>query len=250
MPKTREQTLHHRIYKRFQKALADYHMLSDGDRILVGLSGGKDSLCLLEMLAERKRIFKPKIEVDAIHVRMKNIQYESDTSYLETFAKQNGIKLHITTTGFEETGTDTSQNKPACFLCSWHRRKSLFRFAQDNGFNKIALGHHMDDIIHTTMLNEFYQGTFSTMPAVMEMDKMPITIIRPLCLEPESEIREYAVLRQYEKQTKLCPYEKASNRSEMRRIFDEIERTNPEARYSVWHALEKAGKLVQLHTKK
>ena len=244
MTRTPEQMLRHRICKRFQKALADYRMLADGDRILIGLSGGKDSLCLLEMLAERKRIFKPKIDVEAIHVRMSNIHYESDTSYLEAFARQHGIRLHVVTTGFDDNADGAPKDKPACFLCSWHRRKCLFRFAQDNGFNKIALGHHMDDIIHTAMLNEFYQGSFATMPAVMEMEKMPLTIIRPLCLEPESEIREYARLRQYEKQTKLCPFEKASNRAEMRRVFDEIERLNPEARFSVWHALEKAGKLV------
>lgn len=241
MTKTKEQILHHHLYKRFQKALTDYQMLADGDKILIGLSGGKDSLCLLEMLAKRQRIFNPRIEIEAVHVRMKNIQYESDTAYLENFAALHGIKLHILTTEFDDT---VNTGKPACFLCSWHRRKCLFNFAQDNGFNKIALGHHMDDIIHTAMLNQFFQGSFSTMPVVMKMTKMPITIIRPLCLENERDIKEYADLRGYEKQTKLCPYEKASNRTSMRHIFEEIEKNNPEARYSVWHALEKAGKLT------
>lgn len=244
MAKSPEQVLWHRLYARFQKALATYDMIADGDRILIGLSGGKDSLCLLEMLARRQRVYRPKIEVEAVHVRMRNIQYESDTSYLERFARDNGVRLHVLTTGFDEGGNGAPNGKPACFLCSWHRRKCLFGFAQDNGFNKIALGHHMDDIIHTAMLNEFYQGSFATMPVVMEMKKMPITIIRPLCLEPESEIKEYAALRHYARQTKLCPYEKASNRAEMRHVFSEIERLNPEARYSVWHALAKAGKLV------
>lgn len=166
--RTREQTLNHLLYKRFQKALTDYSMLSDGDRILIALSGGKDSLCLLEMLARRQRIIKPRIEVEAVHVRMRNIHYESDTTYLESFASLHSMPLHIITTEFDNT---KETNKPACFLCSWHRRKALFRFAQDNGFNKIALGHHMDDIIHTAMLNQFFQGSFSTMPAVMQMEK-------------------------------------------------------------------------------
>ena len=139
MPKTPEQILYHKLYKRFQKALTDFSMLSDGDRILIGLSGGKDSLCLLEMLAQRQRIYKPRIEVEAVHVRMANVSYESDTSYLESFAKEHGVKLHIVQTAFDDT---TSSDKPVCFLCSWHRRKALFRFAQDNGFNKITLGHH------------------------------------------------------------------------------------------------------------
>lgn len=259
MPQTKEQTLHRLLYRRFQKALTQYQMIADGDRILIGLSGGKDSLCLLEMLAERKRIFKPRIEVEAVHVVMRNIQYESDMTYLENFAQHNGIKLHIITTEFDDStlkekhgeATDDltrRQNKPACFLCSWHRRKAMFRFAQDFGFNKIALGHHMDDIIHTAMLNQFFQGSFSTMPVVMEMEKMPLTIIRPLCLEHESDIREYSILRQYEKQVKLCPYEKASNRTDMRRIFENLETLNPEARYSMWHALETEGKLMELRT--
>ena len=214
--RTREQILNHMIYQRFQKALTEYAMLSDGDRILIGLSGGKDSLCLLEMLGHRQRIIKPRIEVEAIHVRMENIKYESDTSYLETFAEKHGVRLHIVTTSFDDT---KKTDKPACFLCSWHRRKALFRFAQDNGFNKIALGHHMDDIIHTAMLNQFYQGSFSTMPVVMQMEKMPLTIIRPLCLLIEKDIKEYAELCGYKKQVKLCPYEKASNRTDMMRMF-------------------------------
>lgn len=91
MPKTPEQILYHKLYKRFQKALTDFSMLSEGDRILIGLSGGKDSLCLLEMLAQRQRIYKPRIEVEAVHVRMANVSYESDTSYLESFAKEPGV---------------------------------------------------------------------------------------------------------------------------------------------------------------
>lgn len=242
MPKTPEQILYHTLYKRFQKALTDFSMLSDGDRILIGLSGGKDSLCLLEMLAQRQRIYKPRIEVEAVHVRMANVSYESDTSYLESFAKEHGVKLHIVQTAFDDT---TPSDKPVCFLCSWHRRKALFRFAQENGFNKIAFGHHQDDIIHTAMLNTFFQGSFSTMPAVKQMDKMPVTIIRPLCLEHERDIAQYAQLRKYVKQKKACPHERNTNRTQMRRIFEEIEKTNPEARYSVWHALQKGGKLVE-----
>ena len=244
--RTREQILNHQLYKQFKKALTDYSMLADGDRILIGLSGGKDSLCLLEMLARRQRIFKPKIEVEAVHVRMKNIHYESDTSYLERFASEHGVKLHIINTEFDDT---KKSDKPACFLCSWHRRKALFHYAQEADFNKIALGHHMDDIIHTAMLNQFYQGSFSTMPTVMQMDKMPLTIIRPLCLIKESNIQEYAELCRYEKQIKTCPYEKQSNRTDMRRVFEEIEHINPEARYSIWHALEKEGKLISINDK-
>lgn len=93
------------IIKRFQKALTDFSMIADGDRILVGLSGGKDSLCLLEMLAMRMKIFKPRFEVEALHVRMDNIDYESNTSYLENFASSLGVKLHIRTSSLTQAQT-------------------------------------------------------------------------------------------------------------------------------------------------
>ena len=95
------------------------------------------------------------------------------------------------------------------------------------------------------MLNTFYEGSFSTMPAVKKLDKMPLTIIRPLCLEHEKDIAEYAMLRRYAKQEKTCPHERETNRTQMKRIFEEIEKNNPEARYSVWQALQKDGKLVE-----
>ena len=243
MPKpTEEDILLRRISRRFQKALTDYHLIQDADRILVGLSGGKDSLCLLEMLARRRRILKPSFDVEAVHVRMDNIRYETDLSYLEQFTADLGIRLHIVNTGFEY---DESKGKPRCFLCSWQRRKQMFNLAQELGFNKIALGHHQDDIIHTAMMNIFFQGHFSTMPASRTMKKMPITIIRPLCLVAEKDIRLLADLHHYQKLIKICPYETDSHRADMADMFAKIEMMNPEARYSVWNALESEGKLME-----
>ncbi len=243
MPKpTEEDILLRRISRRFQKALTDYHLIQDADRILVGLSGGKDSLCLLEMLARRRRILKPSFDVEAVHVRMDNIRYETDISYLEQFTADLGIRLHIVNTGFEY---DESKGKPRCFLCSWQRRKQMFNLAQELGFNKIALGHHQDDIIHTAMMNIFFQGHFSTMPASLTMKKMPITIIRPLCLVAEKDIRLLADLHHYQKLIKICPYETDSHRADMADMFAKIEMMNPEARYSVWNALESEGKLME-----
>ena len=200
------------------------------------------------MLAKRQKITVPNFTVEALHIRMANIQYETDTNYLKQICDSLGIKLNIITTEIknDSTGTDISSQKnkkSACFLCSWYRRKAIFKYAQDNGFTKISLGHHMDDIIHTTLLNEFYQGTFATMPAVMKMDHIAITIIRPLCLIKEQDIIAYATSKQYKDQIKKCPFEHKSNRTEMKKIFSQIERINPEARFSLWHALMKEGKL-------
>lgn len=243
MPKpTEEQKLEQRLQRRFRTATREFGLIEDGDNILIGLSGGKDSLFLVETLGRQARISKPHITVNAIHIRMENIKYESDTRYLEEFCQEWGVKLHIVTTGFNMA---TDNRKSPCFLCSWNRRKQIFMKAQELGCNKIALGHHQDDIIHTALMNQIFQGHFSTMPAKLQMRKMPITIIRPLCMEEEADIRRYAELHGYEKQKKLCPYETDSHRSSVAHLFEEIERMAPEARFSMWNALLAEGKLVE-----
>ena len=243
--------LWHRLNERFVKAMATYHLIEDDDRILVGLSGGKDSLCLLELLAKRSRIQHPRFEVEALHVRMDNIHYETDTSYLQKFCDDLGVKLHVMTTSFEvdnnseEDAARLHKQKTPCFLCSWNRRKQMFNLAQELGCNKIALGHHQDDLLHTALMNLIFQGRFDTMPALLKMRKMPLSIIRPLCMIEEKDIKTYAELQGYQKQQKLCPYETNSHRAEIKQIYDAIERMNPEARYSMWNALNSDNKLIE-----
>lgn len=238
-------TLDERLWKQFNKALGQYQLIDEDDKILVGLSGGKDSLCLLEFLARRSKIHVPHFTVEALHVRMENIHYETDTTYLQSFCNNLGIPLHIVTTHIEAVSeTSNLKSKPACFLCSWQRRKQLFNLAQELRCNKIALGHHQDDIIHTALMNLTFQGHFSTMPAKLRMQKMPLTIIRPLCLCQEADIQAYADAHHYEKQRKKCPYERDTNRTTAAELFALMERMNPEARYSIWHALESDEKLT------
>lgn len=224
-----------KLVKAFHKATATYHLIENGDKILVGLSGGKDSLLLLELLAQQSRIHRPSFTVEAAHIRMRNVRYESDTSYLESFANKLGVTLHVITTAFDDS---IPTKKPVCFLCSWYRRKALFNLAQQLHCNKIALGHHQDDIIHTMMMNLFFQGQFNTMPASLQLKKMPITIIRPMCLINERDVVRYAILFGYEKQLKTCPYETKSHRHDIRLLFEQIEQLNPEARNSIWNAFE------------
>ena len=248
--------LEEKLWKTFNKALGQFQLIDEDDRILVGLSGGKDSLCLLEFLARRSKVHVPHFTVEALHVRMENIHYETDTSYLQSFCDHLGVHLHIITTNFATTPDESAttpdgspsgkgKQKPPCFLCSWQRRKQLFNLAQELGCTKIALGHHQDDIIHTALMNLTFQGHFSTMPAKLRMRKMPQTIIRPLCLCQEADIRAYAEQQGYEKQLKQCPYEKATNRTTASELFAHIQQLNPEARYCIWRALESDNKLVE-----
>ena len=230
-----QKNLDKRLQTKFNKALTDYHLIADGDKVLVALSGGKDSLFLLEMLARRSKIFVPRFTVEAVFVKMSNISYETDCGYLQQFAESHGVKLHIIETAFDAS---TDKRKTPCFLCSWYRRKAIFNLAQQLGCNKLALGHHNDDIIHTALMNLMFQGHLSSMPPIMRLDKMPITIIRPLCLIEECDIIQHAVHAQYQKQRKLCPYENTSKRTVAASLFSEMQKTNNEARYNIWHALE------------
>lgn len=228
-------TFERQLDRCFNKALREYRLIEDNDRVLVALSGGKDSLFLLDRLAKRREVFLPKFELAAVHVRMTNISYESSTDYLQTFCEERGVRLHLLTTSFDAS---TDKRKEPCFLCSWNRRKQIFELAQREGFNKIALGHHMDDILHTTLMNLCFQGRFEGMPISLKMEKMPITLIRPLCLCHEAQIRAFAEAAGYQKQKKLCPYETGTHRAAIARLFQEMEQLNPEVRYSMWHAIE------------
>ena len=231
---TEEDILMRRIGQRFNKGVVKYRLIDDGDKILVGLSGGKDSLALLELLAKRSRILKPKFSVVAVHVSMTNIPYQADLDYLRNYAEELSVPFIHNETSFDPS-TDT--RKSPCFLCSWNRRKALFTVAKEQGCNKIALGHHMDDILETLLMNITFQGAFSTMPPKLVMKKFDMTIIRPMCMVHESDLEEMASVRAFKKQIKNCPYETQSNRTDMKGVLKQLETLNPEARYSLWGSM-------------
>lgn len=238
------------IKRLFNKACAEYGLITDGDHILVGLSGGKDSLALVQLLGERQKIFVPRFHVTAIHVSVENIGYQSDTEYLRQFCQTVGVEfLHRTTKYDEHLSTkeqfasDPTQamlnrkEKKHCFLCSWYRRKTLFDTARELGCNKLALGHHKDDILQTLLMNMIYTGTYSTMPPRLQMQKFPLQVIRPLCLIEENMLQEYARGQGYKQVTKLCPYETESCRSDMKQLLKVLEQYNPEVKNSLWKAM-------------
>lgn len=243
MSLTEEQSLERYLYRHLCQGIREFSLLGPGDHVLIGLSGGKDSLAMTELLARFARTHRPSFSLHAIHVRMKDIPYLSDEQFLADFCARNGVEFHLVQT--EIAQHEGSKEKPHCFLCSWTRRKILFERAQQMGCNKIALGHHNDDILHTALLNQMFVGSFSTMPVRLQMKKFPVTLIRPLCMIPEQRLEQWATLRQYPQQLKRCPYEHETKRHAARRIYEAMERENPELRYSLWHALKKAGKLVE-----
>lgn len=231
-----------RLTKRFHKACADYGLIADGDHILIGLSGGKDSLLLTELLGHRAQIYVPQFKVSALHVRVKERDYHTDLSYLERFCEEARVPLIVRDVEIGERPQSTISNQQStienpCFLCSWYRRKTLFNVAQELGCNKIAFGHHRDDVVQTLLMNLIYQGTFATMPPILQLEKMPLQLIRPLCLIDEADIVTYAAMRGYEKQSKLCPFEHESSRERVKALLEDIKALNPEAVDSIYGAL-------------
>ena len=223
-----------KLTRLFHKACSEYGLIEDGDSILVGLSGGKDSLALVEFLGERSKIYVPRFKVCAVHISIDNIGYSSDLEYLRRFCELHNVSFIHRTSHFSET---EGSKKSHCFLCSWYRRKALFETAQETGCNKIALGHHQDDIIETLLMNLIFQGSFSTIAPKLTMTKFPITMIRPLCLMEEKEIAAYAAMQGYHKQAKLCPFEKESSRSGIKELVSQLETFNPNVRDSIWGAM-------------
>lgn len=224
----------HKIENKVKKAIFDYGLIANGDKILIGLSGGKDSLALVDLLGRRSKIFNPKFEVIVAHIIMSNIPYHSDTDYLRSKSEEHGLPFIVYETQFDAT---TDHRKSPCFLCSWMRRKALFEIAKKHQCNKIALGHHQDDILETLLMNMTHQGAFGTMPPRLKMDKFDMEIIRPLCLVTEKELTALAEWLNYQKQIKNCPYESDSSRSDMKEVLAHLESVNPEARYSLWKSM-------------
>lgn len=231
---TEEELLLKRLERKMGKAVEMYRLIEDGDRILVGLSGGKDSLALIDLLGRRMRIFKPRFTVVAVHVSMSNIPYQADLEYLRNHTEKYGIPFIHHQSEFDATG---DRRKSPCFLCSWTRRKALFALAKEHGCNKMALGHHQDDVLQTLLLNMTHQGAFGTMPPKLRMNKFDMTIIRPLCLIQETDLMHLSDLLGYVKQKKNCPYESSSSRPAMKEVVKLLEQMNPMARQNLWGSM-------------
>ena len=238
-----ERKLTERVRRKFREGIRTYQLIAPGDHVLVGLSGGKDSMALLQLLGEYRRHAAQPFGLSALHVRMQGIDYRTDASYLEDFAREQGADFYLETCEMPE---DRNAHRTPCFLCSWTRRKALFNLAQTLGCQRIALGHHRDDILTTALMNLTYNGSFSTMPVRQAFRKMPLEIIRPLCRVGEDDLSTWAEIYQYEPLLKVCPHDKEGQRQTMRGLLETLQEMNPEAKSSLWHALHKANKLVEL----
>lgn len=207
------------ISNRIGKAIADYDLIEDKDRILVAVSGGKDSLAMLKLLVERKKWAPVSFELIAIHIETDFACDKGLKPRLKKIFKDLGVKYY-----FRKIKLLKKDKKTSCFWCSWNRRKALFLAADKLGCKKIALGHHKDDIIETLLLNIFYHGEFAAMNPRQELFGGKIVIIRPLCYVEEENTRRFAKELNFPAQACGCPNSDTSKRRKMKQIIKDLEK--------------------------
>jgi len=225
------------ISKRVGRAIIDYDMLAEGDRIAVAVSGGKDSLTLLRVLRDRQAFVPIKYNLIAVHV---DLGYpRSIAKSLERYFKKIKVDYHITTV---DTLKKTRKADIDCFWCSWNRRKALFETADKLGCRKVALGHHMDDIVETVLMNLFFNGEIAAMAPRQELFKGKIVIIRPLAYVEESMTRRFAREQGFYKEGCDCPNSAASSRAQMGRIIAQVKRICPDVKKNIFRGVKRINK--------
>lgn len=233
--KKKEKLFMRDFFRKAGKAIYDYRLIDEGDQILVGVSGGKDSLALLEVLALRARDPKQNYTVMAAHIAVENVAYEVDGHYIREFCKHLGIEfIHRTIT----TEVNEGSGKPVCFVCSWNRRKALFEIAKEYGCNKLALGHHRDDAVESLLMSMMFNGTMSSMPPKLAMFDHTFTLIRPFIYLTNDEILQYAAFRNFKKQKKKCPFERATNRNAVAEIIRQMEALSPHVKANLFASMK------------
>ncbi|HIG78804.1 MAG TPA: tRNA 2-thiocytidine(32) synthetase TtcA [Cycloclasticus sp.] len=194
--KLRFNKLQKRLRREMGQAIADYNMIEDGDRIMVCLSGGKDSYTMLDVLLNLRR--NAPVNFDILAVNLDQKQPGFPAHILPEYLESIGVSYHVIEQDTYSVVTRIiPEGKTTCGLCSRMRRGALYAYAEEHGYNKIALGHHRDDIIETFFLNMFYGGQLKAMPAKLKSDNGKHIVIRPLAYSREKDIAEFSALKGY-----------------------------------------------------
>ena len=226
-----------RILSYMRKAIEDYKMIEEGDKIAVGLSGGKDSITLLMGLKAMQKFYTKKFDIIAISI---NPGFEFfNSKFLEKTCKDVNVAYIEEKTHIKEIVFDIRKEKNPCSLCANLRRGILNSIAIQEGCNKIALGHNEDDVLETFLLNLFYGGSIRTFSPVSYMDRSKIMLIRPLIYAPERSIKTFIKKNNIETMPKCCPIDGHSKREDMKKLIWGLQKDIPNVKANLYGAIKR-----------
>lgn len=227
-----------RMLSYIRKAIDDYSMIEDGDKIAVGLSGGKDSITLLMVLKALQRFYDKKFDLIAISVNPGFDFFNSE--FLQATCDRIGVQYVEEKTHIKEIVFDIRKEKNPCSLCANLRRGILNSVAIREGCNKIALGHNEDDVLETFFLNLLYGGSIGTFAPKSYMDRSGITLIRPLIYAPEKSIKTFVKKNNIEVMPKCCPMDGVSKREVMKNLIHELQKDIPMVKTNIYGAIKRS----------
>lgn len=222
--------------KWLEKAVLDYKMIQKGDRLLIGVSGGADSLALLDLL-DSPMLFIPDFSFVAVNIDMGFDPAYKKYDRLEKYFQKNNYPYVMEKTDIGTVAHSDVNKKNPCFLCSRLRRKRIFEIADAEGCNKIAFAHHRDDIIETLLINMFYGREISTMMPNQSIFGGKLHIIRPLVYLSEALVKKYSRERRFPVLKNDCPTSKTSKRVYIKNLLNKLERDNKEIRDNIYKAM-------------
>ena len=226
------------IWSKFLKAVDDFELVKDSDKIAIGVSGGKDSLLLAKLFHELKKDRRRNFEFKAVSLNP-GFREEDLNNFKNNLEKLN-IDCEIITTNIWEIANEQAKDYP-CFLCAKMRRGILYTKVEEMGFNKLTLGHHFDDVIETTLINMFYAGTLKTMTPKVSSTSGKLELIRPLIYVKESDIIDYTKTNGIRAMNCGCTIEAgktSSKRKEIKNMLAELEEKNPGVKQSVFNSMK------------
>ena len=219
-----------------RRGVDDYNMIEEGDKIAVGISGGKDSLALLCSLAYLRRFYPKKFELIAITIDM-GFEGGMDFTPVRELCEKLDVPYHIIPTEISKIIFDVRKEANPCSLCAKMRRGALHNAAKELGCNSVALGHHFDDVVETFMLNLFFEGRLGCFSPVTYLSRVGVKLIRPLLYMPEKDVVEFAKKNELPVVESKCPADKNTEREEMKTLLRTLERENKGLRYRIFGAI-------------
>ena len=226
-----------RILSYMRKAIEEYKMIEEGDKIAVCLSGGKDSITMLYAFKALQRFYPKKFEIIAVSI---DPGFEFfDTQLLENICSNVNIPLFIGKSNAKEIVFDIRKEKNPCSLCANLRRGTINSIAIEQGCNKISLGHNQDDVLETFLLNLLYTASINTFSPKSYMDRSKITLIRPLVYTPEKAIKSFVKKNNIKVMKKVCPMDGTSKREDMKKLIISLTKEIPMLKANLFGAIQR-----------